>query len=150
MHGVVLHHMCPRDADHRRALRQYVRCPAHRRRNRGYASALFLILLAYTMSLATRLKAGGLVRQTILYKIIAFFGRGLAKLLHGILYLLRGIPLIGKTMLILILLTVVEFVFLITFWWEPNILLLFGFWKTDPNSLHSVDRFIYAQTSKVW
>ena len=87
----------------------------------------FLILLAYTMSLATRLKAGGLVRQTILYKIIAFFGRGLAKLLHGILYLLRGIPLIGKTMLILILLTVVEFVFLITFWWEPNILLLFWF-----------------------
>ncbi len=87
----------------------------------------FLILLGYTMSLATRLKAGGLIRQMLIYRILSFLWRCLTKLFRCILYLLRGIPLVGKTTMVLLALTVIELIFISLCWWEMDNFLLFWF-----------------------
>lgn len=89
----------------------------------------FLILLGYTMSLATRLKTGGLIRQTLIYRMLSFLWRCLVKLFRGILYLLRGIPAVGKTTLILLALTVIELIFISLCWWEMDTFLLFWFFE---------------------
>lgn len=89
----------------------------------------FLILLGYTMSLATRLKTGGLIRQTLIYRMLSFLWRCLVKLFRGILYLLRGIPVVGKTTLILLALTVIELIFISLCWWEMDTFLLFWFFE---------------------
>ena len=57
----------------------------------------FLLLLGYTMSFATRLKVGGLIKNTIIYKILNLLWRLLKKAGQGIIYMCRSLPLIWKT-----------------------------------------------------
>ncbi len=59
----------------------------------------FLLLLGYTMSFATRLKVGGLLKNTIIYKILSLLWRLLRKMFKGIGYMCGSLPLIWKTAL---------------------------------------------------
>lgn len=84
----------------------------------------YLILLGYTLSFATRVKVGGLIRRTLIYRILAFFGRILAAIGKAILSLLSSIPLIPKTVLILLGISLIEFILLLANLWEGDNLLL--------------------------
>ena len=84
----------------------------------------YLILLGYTLSFATRVKVGGLIRRTLIYRILAFFGRILAAIGKAIWSLLSSIPLIPKTVLILLGISLIEFILLLANLWEGDNLLL--------------------------
>ncbi|MBQ4598684.1 MAG: sensor histidine kinase [Clostridia bacterium] len=90
----------------------------------GLAIIDYLILLGYTLSFATRVKVGGLIRRTLIYRILAFFGRILAAIGKAIWSLLRSIPLVPKTVLILLGISLIEFILLLANLWEGDNLLL--------------------------
>ena len=90
----------------------------------GLAIIDYLILLGYTLSFATRVKVGGLIRRTLIYRILAFLGRMLAAVGKAIWSLLRSIPLIPKTVLIVLGISLIEFILLLCNLWEGDNLLL--------------------------
>ena len=90
----------------------------------GLAIISYLVLLGYTLSFATRVKVGGLIRRTLIYRILAFFGRILAAIGKAIWSLLRSIPLIPKTVLIVLGISLIEFIVLLCNLWEGDNLLL--------------------------
>ena len=91
----------------------------------------YLVLLGYTLSFATRVKVGGLIRRTLIYRILAFFGRILAAIGKAIWSLLSSIPLIPKTVLIVLGISLIECILLLCNLWEgDNLLLLWLIEKT--------------------
>lgn len=84
----------------------------------------YLILLGFSLSFATRVKVGGLIRRTLIYRILAFLGRMLAAVGKAIWSLLRSIPLIPKTVLIVLGISLIEFILLLCNLWEGDNLLL--------------------------
>ncbi|MBQ6892949.1 MAG: HAMP domain-containing histidine kinase, partial [Clostridia bacterium] len=77
---------------------------------------LYLIVLGYLLSFATRVKVGGLVRGTLIYKTIAFVCKIIYKLVSSI-------PLVWKTHLVLFAISFVELFFLVINRYEPDNLL---------------------------
>lgn len=77
--------------------------------------ANFPLLLWYFLSLATRIKVGGLFKNTVIYKMSAFFIRCILKILRKINWLAKSIPLVYKTALITAVITFAEFFVIITF-----------------------------------
>lgn len=59
-----------------------------------------LIALLFFMSLAIRLKTGGLLKSCLCWKLLAWLGRGLRKFFVFVGNTLRAVPLIPKTLLI--------------------------------------------------
>ena len=59
-----------------------------------------LCALMFFMSLAVRLKTGGIIRGCVCYKILAWLGRGLKKLCRFVRDALKAVPLIPKALLI--------------------------------------------------
>lgn len=65
-------------------------------------SVVYFLLLAYFMSLAVRLKCGGMLKNTLIYMILALLCRGIAKLGRMFSYIIRRLPFVWKAVLILI------------------------------------------------
>lgn len=59
-----------------------------------------LVALLFFMSLAVRLKTGGVLRSCVCYMILAWLGRGLKKCWSFIVNALKAVPIIPKTLLI--------------------------------------------------
>lgn len=92
----------------------------------GGVSAYFIVL-TFLLSFATRVKVGGLIKSTLIYRILEFvfrmikaFFKGIYK---GISKLICAVPLVWKTVVFLVGMTVIEFV-------------LFGF------NAHEVDNLV--------
>ena len=61
----------------------------------------FLLLLSYTMSFAVRFKVGGVLKNTLIYRLVSSIWRGIRKIALRIRYLCIRIPMIWKTVLVL-------------------------------------------------
>ena len=83
----------------------------------------------YFMELAIRLKMGKWWQNTILYRVFRFFGRFCKRVFHGIVKLIRGIPMVWRTALLCLTVCVVEFFGLILFY-NDRVVLLF-FWAIE-------------------
>lgn len=79
----------------------------------------------YCMELATRMKLGKWWQNTILYKVLRFFGRFFQGFFHGAATLIRGVPMVWRTVLICLAVCVVEFLGLILFYHDTGVLLFF-------------------------
>lgn len=79
----------------------------------------------YCMELAIRLKMGKWWQNTILYRVFRFFGRFCKRVFHGIVKLIRGIPMVWRTALLCLAVCVVEFFGLMLFYNDTDVLLFF-------------------------
>ena len=79
----------------------------------------------YCMELAIRLKMGKWWQNTILYRVFRFFGRFCKRVFHGIVKLIRGIPMVWRTALLCLAVCVVEFFGLMLFYNNTDVLLFF-------------------------
>ena len=73
-----------------------------------------LLLLSFTMSFATRIKTGTLIKNTLIYYILRFGGKYLLKIGRGIGYLFGNLPLIWKTALITVGICFIEFIIILS------------------------------------
>lgn len=60
----------------------------------------FVLLLALVLSFATRSKAGAWWRNTVIFRVLHGGGRAVRWVFRGVLYVLRGLPLVWKTVLV--------------------------------------------------
>jgi signal transduction histidine kinase len=74
-----------------------------------------LLGLLACMTFATRCKLGGWWRNTVTYRILRFIVRLISKAHNSIKYIFLNTPLIGKTVLIIICLSLAEFVALASY-----------------------------------
>lgn len=81
----------------------------------------------YCMSLAIRIKLGGWWKNTLLYYVLMPFVRLGKALRKGTAILLRNLPLIWKTALIVLGITLIEFLGILLCYWETDVLLVLWF-----------------------
>lgn len=62
-------------------------------------TAVYFLLLGYTMSFATRIKTGTLFKNTVIYKVVKFLWRGLKRCGKFAVYHLRRLPLVWQVVL---------------------------------------------------
>ena len=79
----------------------------------------------YFMELAIRLKMGKWWQNTILYRVFRFFGRFCKGFFRGIVKLIRGIPVVWRTVLLCLAVCVAEFFGLMHFYHDTGVLLFF-------------------------
>ena len=79
----------------------------------------------YCMEVATRLKLGNWWQNTLVYKVLRFFTRTCKGLFRGLKTLLRGTPMVWRTVLLCMVVCLVEFLGLIAFYRYSGILLFF-------------------------
>ena len=79
----------------------------------------------YCMELAIRLKLGKWWQNTLLYKVLRFFGRFCKGFFHGVATLIHGVPMVWRTVLICLAVCLVEFLGLILFYHDTGVLLFF-------------------------
>lgn len=79
----------------------------------------------YFMELAIRLKMGKWWQNTILYRVFRFFGRFCKVFFRGIVKLIRGIPVVWRTVLLCLAVCVAEFFGLMLFYHDTGVLLFF-------------------------
>ena len=94
----------------------------------------------YCMELAIRLKMGKWWQNTILYRVFRFFGRFCKRVFHGIVKLIRGIPMVWRIVLLCLAVCVVEFFGLILFYNDTAVLLFF--WAIEKFILCGVVTFV--------
>ncbi len=83
----------------------------------------FLLALWYFLSLATRLKVGGVLRNTLIGKCLIWVKNGIKVLLIWLRRLFSQLPLIWKTSLALVGISFAEFMFLLMVWEKGTLLL---------------------------
>lgn len=74
-------------------------------------AGIALLALALLLSMAARIKAGVLVKNTLLYRIFSFTASFWKKLLHRIVYICRGLPLVWKVGVLYAFISLIEFIF---------------------------------------
>ena len=79
----------------------------------------------YFMELAIRLKMGKWWQNTILYRVFRFFGRFCKGFFRGIVKLIRGIPVVWRTVLLCLMICLAEFLGLMMFYHNTGVLLFF-------------------------
>jgi len=79
------------------------------------ATVDILLLLLACMTFATRCKLGSWWKNTIIYRIIKFISRLISKVCSSIKYLFLNLPLIGKTVILIISLSLAEFMVIASF-----------------------------------
>lgn len=84
----------------------------------------YLILLGYLLSFATRVKVGGLLRRTLIARVVIFLWKIACGICKGIWALLRSIPLVWKTSLILFGISLAEFICIVVILREGDTLIL--------------------------
>ena len=104
---------------------------------------MFLILLGYTMSFATRIKVGGLIRSTIIYRVLTFVFKNLARILKRIWNIIseiyHSIPLMWKVAVILVASVVVELI----------VMAAFGFDSSDIFFIWAIDKVFFVPAAIV-
>lgn len=85
----------------------------------------YFMVLAVTMTFATRIKTGTFLSNNIIYKLLRFVGRILKKGWRGLIYIFKNLSLIGKTVLILAGVIFVELIFFASNYYSPPAIL---FW----------------------
>ena len=79
----------------------------------------------YCMELAIRLKMGKWWQNTLTYRVLRFFGRFCKGFFRGVAGLIRGIPMVWRTVLICLAVCLGEFLGLILFYHDTGVLLFF-------------------------
>ena len=79
----------------------------------------------YCMELAIRLKMGKWWQNTLLYRVLRFFGRICKGFFLGVAKLVRGVPMVWRTVLICLAVCLVEFLGLMLFYRDTGVLLFF-------------------------
>ena len=105
------------------------------------------LFLMACMSFATRYKLGGWWKNTIVYRFLYFIYRIARRLVLGTVYLLKHISLIWKTVLVLFILSTVEFIAIISNLHNGGILLLL--WLLEKLVLVPVVLFIAINLNKL-
>ncbi len=86
-----------------------------------FGSLDYFIALGYTMSFATRVKTRTLIRNTLIYMILRFFGKYINKFLNWIKHIISNVSLIKKTVILLCGILLLEFIALViifnTYWY---------------------------------
>ena len=80
----------------------------------------YFLGLGYTMSFATRMKVGGLLKNTLILRLIKIFGEFLKKAFQKTKYIISKLPSVKKTVIALFLFLTVEFfavVFVLNTYW---------------------------------
>ena len=80
----------------------------------------YFLGLGYTMSFATRMKVGGLLKNTLILRLIKIFGEFLKKAFLKAKYIISKLPSVKKTVIALFLFLTVEFfavVFVLNTYW---------------------------------
>ncbi len=67
-----------------------------------------LIVLAWCMSVASRIKAGNMLKNTVIYRFLIFIGKLFGKIADALRYALENINVIGKNIAIFALYTVIN------------------------------------------
>lgn len=99
-------------------------------------TALLTMVLGWCMSFALRIKLGGWCKNTVVFYALRLFwfllrklGRGLKYIGRSMIALVRGIPLVWKTALALVLIAAVEGIVLMCSYCELDVLMIFWFGK---------------------
>jgi signal transduction histidine kinase len=92
-----------------------------------FAIADFLLLLMYLLSMATRIKVGGLLKNTLIFFILRFIWRCLRKTARGLAYILKSISLVWKAVLIILGLSFIELIVMALTGWEPELIFVWWF-----------------------
>lgn len=79
----------------------------------------------YCMEVATRLKLGNWWQNTLVYKVLRFFTMICKGLFHVLKTLIRGMPMVWRTVLLCLVVCLVEFLGLIAFYRNTGVLLFF-------------------------
>ena len=81
----------------------------------------YFVALGYTMSFATRVKTQTLLKNTVIYRVLRFLGKYLSRFFDWIRYIFSNLNLVYKTVIILSVLIIIEFIALIiafnTYWY---------------------------------
>ena len=77
----------------------------------------------YCMELAIRLKMGKWWQNTIVYRVLRFFGRIFKRFFGGTGKLIRGIPMVWRTALLCLAICLAEFLGLMVFYHDTGVLL---------------------------
>lgn len=86
----------------------------------------YFLALGYTMSFATRMKIGGLLKNTLILRLLKIFGKFLKKAFIKLRYIISKLPTVKKTVVALALLLIIEFfavIFVLNTYWMYD----FGF-----------------------
>lgn len=78
----------------------------------------------YCMELAIRLKMGKWWQNTLVYRVLRFFGRFCKGFFSGIVKLIRGIPMVWRTVLLCLAICLAEFLGLMIFYHDTGTLLI--------------------------
>ena len=76
---------------------------------------LFVLLLALSMSFAVRIKTRTLLKNTLICRILRIVLKGLRACASGIMYVIRNTPLIWRTVIAIVLISVLELLMIATF-----------------------------------
>ncbi len=98
-----------------------------------------LLFTGWCVSLAARLKLGGLWRGTLLCRLFRLIGRVLRFVGRGLLTLLRGLPLVWRTVLLILLVCLAELLWIAMFLWDTD--MFFTGWIVE--KLLLVPAFLY-------
>lgn len=86
-----------------------------------FGSLDYFIALGYTMSFATRVKTRTLIKNTLIYMILRFFGKYINKFSNWIKHIISNVSLIKKTVILLCGILLLEFIALViifnTYWY---------------------------------
>lgn len=75
----------------------------------------YFLILGYTMSFATRIKTRTLIKNTLIYKLFKLIGKVLKKCSKAFVYLLRNISFLKKTILVLVIVIAIQFIYFSTY-----------------------------------
>ena len=87
-----------------------------------------LLLLLCLMTVATRFKIGTLWKNNLTYSALQFVWRLIVDLFGGVVEIIRGIPLIWKTVIFITLISLAEFLAMIQFYFTDR---FFDFWLAE-------------------
>lgn len=94
----------------------------------------------YCMELAIRLKMGKWWQNTILYKVLRFFGRFFKGFFRGLVKLIYGVPVVWRTVLLCLAICLAEFFGLMLFYHDTGVLLFL--WAVEKFLLCGVITFV--------
>lgn len=106
-----------------------------------------LLLLLLCMSFATRCKIGGWWRNTVIYHIFKYIFKAICKVCRGIKYLFRHIPILWKAIIVMIGLSVLEFIAIAAFYDDTGVFLLM--WILEKMILYPAILFIVISLRKL-
>lgn len=95
--------------------------------------AFVTIVLGFFLSVATRIKLGTLGKNTVIWYILSFLGRGARRVWQGLCYVVRSLPTVWRTVLGLGVVLAVDFfitIWLMNLWHEEDIELFYWLVKT--------------------